>query len=145
MSPEAVPPLRRRVASAIRLPHNWVQLARFCLVGASGYVVNLAVFALAFGTAGVHHRVAATLAFAVALSNNFLWNRRWTFSNHTGRAMRQAVRFVTVSIGAFLVSLAILDTLVAWAGSPELLAQATAIVCATPINFVGNRLWTFRA
>jgi dolichol-phosphate mannosyltransferase len=145
MSTRPVPPLHRRVTSAARLLENWKQLARFCLVGASGYVVNLAVFTLAFGGAGFHHRVAATLAFAVALSNNFLWNRRWTFSEHTGRAVRQAGRFVTVSIGAFLVSLAILDALVTRAGVSELLAQATAIVCATPISFVGNRLWTFRA
>ena len=50
-----------------------------------------------------------------------------------------------MSIGAFLVSLAILDALVTRAGISELLAQATARVCATPISFVGNRLWTFRA
>ena len=37
---------RRGRRSALRRPHNWVQLAKFCTVGATGYVVNLAVFAL---------------------------------------------------------------------------------------------------
>ena len=29
---------------ALRRPANWIQLAKFCLVGASGYVVNLAIY-----------------------------------------------------------------------------------------------------
>ena len=33
-----------RAGAALRRPHNWVQLAKFCTVGATGYIVNLAVF-----------------------------------------------------------------------------------------------------
>ena len=35
-----------RASRALRHPGNWAQLAKFCAVGASGYVVNLAVFTL---------------------------------------------------------------------------------------------------
>jgi dolichol-phosphate mannosyltransferase len=124
--------------------HNWVQFLRFAVVGASGYVVNLAVFWLAFDAVGVDHRAAATAAFAVAVTNNFLWNRYWTFDAAGGHAGFQAARFLAVSLAAFLLSLAVLELLVSVAGVPELPAQATAIVCATPLNFIGNRLWSFR-
>jgi hypothetical protein len=30
-------------------------------------------------------------------------------------------------------------------GSPEIVGQVIAICCATPLNFVSNKLWTFRA
>jgi putative flippase GtrA len=38
----------------------------------------------------------------------------------------------------------VLEVLVSVAGVPEVPAQAVAIVCATPLNFLGNRLWSFR-
>jgi dolichol-phosphate mannosyltransferase len=136
-------PLRARVAISLRTPANWLQLLRFGVVGASGYAVNLAVFAVGTGPLGLDHRAAATLAFLVAVTNNFGWNRHWTFRAGAGHAGFQAARFLTVSVAAFLLALALLEVLVA-ADVPELAAQAVAIVCATPVNFLGNRLWSFR-
>jgi putative flippase GtrA len=128
----------------LRRAANWAQLVRFSLVGASGYAVNLAVFALGLG-ARLDYRVAAAAAFVVALANNFVWNRLWTFRSATGRLESQAARFVLVSTGAFLVSLAILSVLVRDAGVPKLLAQAAALVAVTPLSFLANKLWSFRA
>lgn len=117
-------------------------LVKFTLVGGSGYAVNLAVFAAA-QAAGVHHVAAATMAFLAAVGNNFHWNRRWTFNAVGAEAIhRQARRFLIVSVASFLFSLGILVTLVA-AGVTPLLAQAISIALATPLGFVGNRVWTF--
>ena len=135
--------MRQRLLSGMRRPENWIQLARFGIVGASGYVVNLVVFALVDGAAE-NHRVAATAAFLVALANNFWWNRTWTFQAREGRAHFQAARFLAVSVVAFLIALGILELLVALSDTPSLVAQAISIVCATPVNFLGNRLWSFR-
>jgi putative flippase GtrA len=128
--------------AALRNPRHWAQLLRFCVVGGSGYVVNLAVF-FAFTQFGAGHRGAAVAAFLVAVTNNFHWNRRWTFDARAGHAGFQAARFLAVSVAAFLFSLVALELLIS-AGVPELGAQAVAIVCATPLSFLGNRLWSFR-
>ena len=146
MSAETTTPAARaRVRAGMRRRHNWVQLVKFCLVGGSGYVVNLVVFTLAFELAGLHHLVAATAAFAVAVSNNFWWNRHWTFAARAGPAGFQAPRFLAVSLGAFVFAAAVLELLVTGAGIPEIAAQAISIVAATPLNFVGNKMWSFRA
>lgn len=138
-------PLHRRVRVGLRDLRNWLQLVRFALVGASGYVVNLAVFTLAVHGAGIDYRVAAVLAFLVSVANNFLWNRRWTFADARSKhAGFQAARFLTVSVLAFLFAYAMLLALVEGAGLPEVLAQATAIVAATPLSFLGQKLWSFR-
>jgi putative flippase GtrA len=134
--------LAYRVGRAARHPHNWIQLVKFGVVGASGYLINLAVFALLAGNFGVYHAVAAIGAFAVALGNNFFWNRHWTFGPGDGLAHRQAVRFFVVSLGSLAINLAALEVLVA-GGLGELPAQAIAVALAMPFNFVGNRLWTF--
>ncbi len=132
-----------RVRAGLRRPHNWVQLVKFCTVGASGYVVNLCVFAACVGLFDAHHLVAATAAFAVAVLNNFWWNRHWTFGASGGHAGFQAARFFAVSVGAFLFAAAILELLVTGAGVAKLPAQAISIVAATPLNFVGNKMWSF--
>jgi putative flippase GtrA len=135
--------LHVRVRHGLRRPHNWFQLVRFACVGASGYVVNLAVFATAVHAAGIDYRLAATVAFLVAVTNNFVWNRHWTFRAHDGHAGFQAARFFTVSVAAFLFNLLALQLLVGTAGLPEVPAQAIAIVLATPVSFAGNKLWSF--
>jgi putative flippase GtrA len=132
-----------RAVQALRAPHNWVQLAKFCAVGASGYVVNLAVYTLLLDWAGLHYLAAAFCSFLVAVANNYWWNRHWTFRGQRGHFDYQGMRFAVVSIVALAANLAVLRVLVAL-GVGEIVAQAIAIVSVTPLNFLGNKLWSFR-
>jgi dolichol-phosphate mannosyltransferase len=136
-------PLRLRVRHGVCQAANWLQLIRFSAVGASGYVVNLAVFSGLVHVAGADYRLAALVAFLVAVANNFVWNRHWTFRAADGHAGFQGARFLVVSVSAFLLNLAVLELLVGGIGLPEVPAQAVAIVTATPVSFLGNKLWTF--
>jgi putative flippase GtrA len=136
-------PVHLRVRHGLRRPANWLQLVRFATVGASGYVVNLATFAFALHVVGIDYRIAAVLAFLVALTNNFTWNRMWTFRARDGHAGFQAARFFVVSLVAFGLSFAVLQVLVDGAGLAKVASQAVAIIAATPLNFLGNKLWSF--
>ena len=134
---------RTRAGRALRRQQNWIQLAKFTAVGASGYVVNLAVFSALLLGADVDHRVAAVCSFLVAVTNNYTWNRLWTFHGDRGHVAYQGARFFVVALLALIANLVALEVLIAL-GLPEIAAQAIAIVLVTPINFVGNKLWTFR-
>jgi putative flippase GtrA len=137
--------MHRRLRAGVRSPDNWKQLVKFCAVGGSGYVVNLIVFTFFFQALDVHHLIAATAAFLFAVANNFWWNRHWTFDAGGGHAGFQAARFFAVSGFAFLFAAAVLEGLVRFAEVPEISAQAISIVVATPLNFVGNKMWSFAA
>ena len=132
-----------RVRAGLRRPHNWLQLLKFCAVGGSGYVVNLVTFALCIELLDMHHLVAAGCAFVVAVLNNFWWNRHWTFKARGGHAGFQAARFFAVSVVAFLFAASVLELLVSVVGVAELPAQAISIAAATPLNFIGNKMWSF--
>jgi putative flippase GtrA len=133
----------KRIGRGTLKPGNWIQLLQFGLVGGSGYVVNLAVFAVLNGAFDIHYIGAAILAFCVAVTNNFWWNRHWTFDDAKhGHAGFQAARFFTVSVLALVINLIALKLLVG-GGISELPAQAIAVAIAMPFNFVGNKLWTF--
>jgi putative flippase GtrA len=133
-----------RIARELGRSAQWFQLGRFLLVGGSGYIVNLAVFALAFAGFGMHHLLSATVAFLAALTNNFFLNRHWTFKGPARRKWFQAPRFLLVSVVAFGLAAGVLALLVDVFAVHPFFGQALAIVVATPFNFVANKLWTFR-
>ncbi len=131
-----------RTREALGRRQNWFQLARFCAVGASGYAVNLVVYTGLLHGADVHYLLAATGSFFVAVTNNYTWNRVWTFRGQRGHVAYQGIRFFVVSAIALVANLALLHVLVQ-VGVGKVLAQAVAIVLVTPLNFVGNKLWSF--
>lgn len=150
MPTRSVPPPALPQARVLRAPNirrarrgDWHQLLRFCAVGASGYLVNLAVFSALVHGAGTHHALAAVGAFCVAWTSNFLFNKFWTFRQHRLPALHQAARYLAVSLVALALNLLLLEFLVR-GGLAEVPAQAIAIAAVMPVNFLLNRRWSFR-
>lgn len=142
-STSSVAVARARMDAALRRRANWEQLVKFCVVGATGYVVNLIVYTLLLEGAGFHYVPAAIGSFLVAVTNNYVWNRLWTFRGQRGHVVFQGLRFLVVSTIALGANLLVLHALVQ-AGLGEVVSQALAIMLVTPVNFVGNKLWSFR-
>jgi dolichol-phosphate mannosyltransferase len=138
-----LPPTRRRALASLRSVRNWQQLGKFCVVGATGYGLNVGIYRLLLG-GGVHYLFAATISFLVAVTSNYTWNRLWTFRAQRGHVGVQGMRFFVVSVVALGVNLAALDLLVHVGGLGKFVANAIAIPLVTPLNFVGNKLWSFR-
>lgn len=130
------------IGTALRARHNWEQLGKFCVVGALGYALNLGVYA-AILSAGVHYLVAATCSFFVAVSSNYFWNRLWTFRDQRRGVAAQGAQFFLISLASLGANLLVLNLMIS-AGTDKLVAQAIAIVLVTPLNFIGNKLWSFR-
>jgi dolichol-phosphate mannosyltransferase len=132
-----------RVVEAVTSPEQLRDLLCFALVGASGYILNLAVYA-GLLHAGLHYLPAAIGSFLVAVTNNYTWNRVWTFRARKGRVYDQGARFLLVSLSGLGANLLVLHALVD-VGTDHFAAQAFAIVLVTPLNFLGSKLWAFGA
>jgi putative flippase GtrA len=134
-----------------RLEKGGRQFVKFSVVGATGTVVNLAVLKITLflwarlvgdPTFGVEI-FASGLAFCVAVVNNYLLNRWWTF-RATGSFTVQFLKFFIVSCGGLA-----LNELAFWIfrgelGIGVLVSQGLAILCVLPFNFFVNKLWSFR-
>ena len=131
-----------RAGRALRRPQNWIELLKFSIVGASGYVVNLAVYVALLDGVGLHYLPAAVCSFVAAVSKNYFWNRQWTFRHRRGHVYYQGMRFLAVSITALALNLAILRGLVAL-GAGKIVGQAVAIILVMPFSFSANKLWSF--
>ncbi len=117
------------------------QFLRFCAVGASGYAVNLAVYA-ALLAAGMHYLAAAAVSFLVAAGSNYAWNRIWTFRTSAAPLLGQGTRALLISGLSLGANQLFLLVLVA-AGAGHLAGQAVAILLVTPFSFTANKLWAF--
>jgi dolichol-phosphate mannosyltransferase len=123
-------------------PASRAQFLRFCVVGASGYAVNICAFAISLALCA-QHLVAAACGFAVAMVSNFAWNRRWTFASDDRALASQAARFFAVSVAACMVAATILELLVGTAGLSPLAAQSAAVIAASPLSFLASKKWSF--
>ena len=141
IEPETTP----RFAAGLLGHRTFRQLVKFGLVGATGFIINVSVFAFCLRVLDVHYRLAYVFAFCVAVTNNFAWNRIWTFSHAKGHFAYQGLRFFAVSAAALVANQIWLFIFLDVFGLGELLAQAISIALVVPLNFVGNKLWSFRA
>jgi putative flippase GtrA len=104
----------------------------------------------------------STVAFLLANLWNFELNRRWTFkSANCAPWLTEYGPFLAVGLAAQVLGLLVLTMLLhprspvslpiglldgsSLVRSRELWAQAMTIGIVTPVSFIGNKLWTFRA
>ena len=134
-----------------RLKRDITQFVKFCFVGGSGVLVNLAVFNLtlfAWHAASGETPTAAkylgnALGFVISVLTNYYLNRRWTFRS-SGAVASELPKFFIVSVVAYLVNLGIFTLCLSVLHLSANPSQLVAIACVLPINFVLNKLWSFR-
>ena len=116
---------------------------KFCVVGFSGMVVDFGVTWLCKEKFGWNKYLSNSLGFALAATNNYIWNRLWTFRSTSSE--------IPVEYGKFLIIAAIglaINNFVIYLlhGKWKLnfyLSKIFAIVIVTLWNFTMNYLFTF--
>lgn len=118
---------------------------KFAVVGFIGTVINLAVLYSLTEFFGVYYLLSAFFAFIIAVVNNFVWNKIWTFKENVGyKTIRKFGQFLFVSVIALGVNLSFLYLFTEMLGIYYLFSQIFAIAISLMVNFVGNKFWTFR-
>jgi len=130
----------------------WIRLQslrtfiKFCVVGASGVVINLGCFTLLLWI-GLNKYIASPLAIEISILWNFLFNDRWTFrwQNTQEKKGIRALKFNVISFLALAVSYSTFALLTLF--FPEVKPQVhqfIGIIPATFVNYFFNAYWTFR-
>jgi putative flippase GtrA len=120
------------------------KFAKYCFVGIIGVMINLTLvyFLTEIGT---WYIFSALIGFLAAVSNNFIWNKLWTFKNKVSgkkNIAKQYGKFFTVSLIGLGMNLIVLYFLTE-GGIWYLHSQLIAIIATTGFNFIGNKYWTF--
>lgn len=166
-------PVIGKVREIVRCSPGLVQLAKFCVVGLSSFIIDAVSFNILSYRLHVPLLIAKTITFMFGVTNGFIWNRRWTFQKRSGNAAMQYPKFVITNMIGLVLNLSIMTgTLVLAARTgfirgdftpsqiPSMLLTAegrkafdwiavnTALIVATFFvttwNFTAARLITFR-
>ncbi len=124
------------------------QFVKFGIVGASGLLVNLLVFTALQKLdpnhdEALHYDVLYSIAFLAGGVSNYWLNRIWTFRS-TGHAVRQGAQFLTVSVIALIVGLAVSYAVAPWFGHGHR-TWFLATLAGIFVNFFVNKYWTFKS
>lgn len=124
------------------------QLVKFGIVGASGFIVNFAIFTalqhvVPNHTATLQYNVIYSIAFLAGGVSNYFLNRAWTFRS-TGHVGKEGASFMTVSVIALIVGLVVGSLIAPWLGHGHK-TWFVSVVAAIFVNFFINKYWTFRA
>ena len=173
-------PLDRSIVSLARRSGDRAQeverFLRFSVVGVIGAMVDLGTLTLLQASllppsSRSYVELATAIAFLVAVVNNFLWNRFWTYPDSRSRSIRrQLVQFTLVNAVGLAVRTTLISASYAFLGvtlmplalplvrvlRPDYLPTATteaklgtlsawviAVIVVMLWNFFINRYWTY--
>ncbi|MCJ7507631.1 MAG: GtrA family protein [candidate division Zixibacteria bacterium] len=121
---------------------------KFCLVGASGVLVNMFFLWLFYKKLGIFSLLSSFLAIQIAILNNFLWNDKWTWREKrkpgTGEFFIRLGKFALssnlTSASANLLGVWIFLNLLGW---NYLTSNLLGIGLGVVLNFLANHYWTY--
>ena len=129
----------------IQLPKRFIT---FTFVGISGIFVNQAILFYAHESLHVPLALASLIAIQIAIINNFIWNRQFTWTDRPMKGYQAIkkglIKFTLVSWVAGALNWVILLILTEYAGIYYMIANLMAILVASILNYFLNDLWTFR-
>jgi putative flippase GtrA len=138
-------PFHHRVRAGVASGENWLQLIRFGVVGASGFAVNTITYWLCLKVLHIDYKIALPIAYLAGVVNNFTWNSRWTFTHkRESHTAIQGMKFLVVSACAFGVNYGINIAFVHWTSLHKVPIEVISNILVTPVNFLGQKLWSFK-
>jgi putative flippase GtrA len=144
-----------------KLSSEQKRFVKFALVGISGTVVDFAIFNLCSVGFGLSTVVSSVISFIVAVFNNFIWNRHWTYpESKEFKLSEQFAKFGIVSVAGLLIRtlifIGIEEPLIQFSESylsaiplsPEVIGHnitlASVIIIVLFWNYFVNKFWTYK-
>jgi dolichol-phosphate mannosyltransferase len=136
-----------RVAEFLITSQTVFRFLRFCGVGASGVVVNMAALIFLTERLKINYVVSSLLAIELSILSNFVLNNAWTWGDRRTQPLRE--RFLKYHLVAGFTALTgnwcVLVVLTSLLSVDYRLANLIGIAAGMCLNFLLNHQWTFAA
>lgn len=120
-----------------------IQAARFAVVGLASNGIGFGLYLL-LTWAGLGHKVAMSILFAVGTIQTFVFNKRWSFE-YAGHDRRVMLRYFASYCIGYLINLAALLVLVDHFGFSHRIVQGAMILAVAVLMFLLQKFWVFAA
>jgi len=119
-----------------------IQFARYAIVGIVSNAVCYILY-LTLTYAGMGHKTAMTLLYAVAVAQTFFFNRKWSFK-HKGHMSSGFIRYIVSYALGYFINLVALIVLVDRMQYPHQIIQGIMIFVLAVMLFLLQKFWVFR-
>lgn len=120
------------------------RFARFCIIGALGFLIDAALLILLVDAMGLNPFLARLMSILAAVTACWALHRAWTFRSRDGRRLREWSRFLLVNgIGASINYLVFSAALLLSIVDAPLAALAFGSIAALAFNYAGSRFFAF--
>lgn len=116
---------------------------KFCVVGFSGTAVDFGVTWLCKEKFGWNKYLSNSIGFILAATNNYIWNRIWTFQSTSSDIPLEYGKFLIISIIGLIINNLVIYLLHGKLKLNFWLSKIVAIAIVTIWNFTMNYLFTF--
>lgn len=123
------------------------QFYKFSVVGVINTLIDFSVFVLLTRLItffGGHVLYANVISFSFAVSNSYIFNRRWTFRSRDQERVRQYIKFFVINLTGLGVNTGFLYLFVYHFHLYDILSKALAIVITLFWNFFLNKWLVFK-
>lgn len=121
---------------------DFVQLVKYVLIGVLGLVVDFGIYTI-LTHFKMNVEIANIISSTCGIINNFLWNSYTNFKVHDRMILRFISYFIVGQITTVFTTVS-LFIFVTKLGYPHLMVKVIATFMATLIQFVINKVVTFR-
>lgn len=121
---------------------DFVQLVKYVLIGVLGLVVDFGIYTI-LTHFKMNVEIANIISSTCGIINNFLWNSYTNFKVHDRMILRFISYFIVGQITTVFTTVS-LFIFVTKLGYPHLIVKIVATFVATLIQFVINKVVTFR-
>lgn len=121
---------------------DFVQLVKYVLIGVLGLVVDFGIYTI-LTHFKMNVEIANIISSTCGIINNFLWNSYTNFKVHDRMILRFISYFIVGQIITVFTTVS-LFIFVTKLGYPHLIVKIVATFVATLIQFVINKVVTFR-
>ncbi len=123
-----------------------IQICKFAIVGGLGALLNISILFILTEIFKVFYLISEIIAFIFSALQNYLLNKIWTFKEELKSSIFQkGFKYFIISLISLIVNLGTLYILVEFFDFWYLFAEMGAILLSFMINFLGNKIWTFKA
>lgn len=116
---------------------------KYALVGILGTAIDIGSLYLFVEYVHIEVIQASILSFLLAVINNFILNKAWTFQNKSKNYRKLFIKFLIVSLVGLLITISCMHLFVNIAHIWYIFAKALTSIIVLSWNFLGNKFWTF--
>ncbi len=117
---------------------------KYAIVGCTGTAIDLGTLYIFVDFLHLNLLLSTAISFILAVINNFILNKYWTFQNKSSNIRKQFIKFLIVSVMGLLLTEACMAFFVfglkIWYMAAKLITSGLVLTW----NFLANKYWTFK-